>query len=77
MPSRLPVALYYSEQGVSYTVLVQKYRQSVTNKNKVTVVHQGWCLLNLWSYDGIKLEEIKGTAQENEVWLSISDFLRL
>lgn len=73
-PAKLPIAFSYSEQGASYTVLVQKYRWSV--RNKVTMLHQGCCLLNLWSYDGIKLEEIKVTTQENAVWLSISDFPR-
>lgn len=74
-PAKLPIALSYSEQRVSYTVPVQKYRWSV--RNEVTVLHQGWWLLNLWSCDRLKPEEIKATTQENEVWLSISDFPRL
>jgi len=32
---------------------------------------------NLWSYEGVKLEEIQMTAQENEVWLSTGDLPRV
>lgn len=79
-PAKLPVALSYSGQGVSYTVLVQKCRWNV--RNKVTVLHHTaqhcWCPLSLWSYEGIKLKQIRvTTSKENKVWLSISAFPRL